>query len=244
MRNALVTGLATLMVGSSLSMAAPVYYTDWTSANFGTLGSALGVIQTNTGPVNVTYTCQVHSPTQTACGTAYWSSNAAIYTGGAAANGPSQDPDGAGPSPALPCDLITMTGGSGIGVSTFSFDRPILSPILSVLSLGQGGIKAQLIFDQAFVILNQGSGYWGGGPAQLTDVNGNARGGDTLLGNEGHGVIMFTGAFETLTWTMPVFEDWYGFTIGVQGIAVPAPGALALLGLGLLGLAARARRAG
>lgn len=214
--------------------AAPFYYTDWTSATVATAGSASGTILAPSGAVNVTYTGQVISDTQTSCGAAYWSTNPSIYTGGPVSNGP---------HPSLPCDMIAMTGGSGTGVSTFSFDRPILNPVMSILSLGQPAIQAQLIFDQPFQILNQGQGYWSGGfPSVLSSVTGNARGGDTLLGNEGHGVIMFTGAFQTLTWTMPSHEFWYGFTIGIQEVAVPAPGALAVLGLGLLGLGLTRRR--
>jgi hypothetical protein len=230
--------------------AVPIYYTDWTSATVAAAGSASGTIMTPTGPVAVTYTGQVHTPTQTACGTAYWSTNSSIYVSATASNAPNQDPSN--PAVQLPtsqrCDMISMTGGAGIGVSTFSFDRPILNPILSVLSLGQNAVFAKLEFDQAFTILSQGAGFFGGGTTRLVNLGANSRGGETLQGNEGHGTIMFTGAFQTLTWTMPVFENWYGFTIGVQGIAVPGPAGAPLLALGLLAIGllnrARSRRRG
>lgn len=220
--------------------AAPYYWTDWTSATVATAGSASGTIASPQGAVAVTYTGQVLSPTQTSCGAAYWSTNPSIYLGGPVSNGP---------SPSLPCDMIAMTGGDGnpgtepiTGVSTFSFDRPILNPVMAILSLGQPGVQAQLNFDQPFVILNQGQGYWSSSfISTLTHGGSNSRGGDSLLGFEGHGLIMFTGSFQTLTWTMPAYENWYGFTVGVAGVA-PAPGALAIFGLGLLGLGVVRRR--
>ncbi|MCB2107738.1 MAG: PEP-CTERM sorting domain-containing protein [Rhodobacteraceae bacterium] len=228
----------------STAQAAPIFYTDWTSATVATAGSASGTILTPGGPVTVTYTGQVHSPTQTSCGADFWNANPAIYAGSPADNGPGRDPNNpaVASSANLRCDMISMTGGSGVGVSTFSFDRPILNPIMSILSLGQGGVGAELIFDQSFTIISQGNGWYGGSPTALTKIEGNARGGDTLKGFEGHGAIMFEGSFQTLTWTMPIFENWYGFTIGVQGIATPAPGALALFGVGALGLLGLRRR--
>lgn len=241
-------GLVTALGVTSTAFAIPVYYTNWQSATVATAGTAAGVINTPSGTVNVTYTGQVYSTTQVNCGATYWTSNAAIYRSATADNGPSEVAGTTTQSSnAERCDVISMTGGGGVGVSTFSFDKPILNPIMSILSLGQGGVTAELQFDQAFTILSQGSGHFGGGPTALVDAGPNARGGDTLRGNEGHGTIMFTGTFQTLTWTMPLFENWYGFTIGIQEIApppppqngVPAPGALALLGLGLLGLARR-----
>jgi hypothetical protein len=53
-----------------------------------------------------------------------------------------------------------------------------------------------------------------------------------------------TGTFSAITWTNPVFENYYVFTIGVEGqaVAVPEPGALALLALGLAGLGFSRRR--
>ena len=80
-------------------------------------------------------------------------------------------------------------------------------------------------------------------------------------GTEPHGVIRFLGAFDTLSWKSSSFENWNGFTVGVEGTAdevfptttttttttgttgnAPEPGTLALLGMGLLAVTARLRR--
>ncbi len=56
-----------------------------------------------------------------------------------------------------------------------------------------------------------------------------------------HGTIMFTDAFESVTWRSLSNEYWNGFTVGVEGTtvevsAVPEPAAWLLIAGGLLGM--------
>ncbi|WP_447987318.1 PEP-CTERM sorting domain-containing protein [Nitrospira sp. Nam74] len=67
---------------------------------------------------------------------------------------------------------------------------------------------------------------------------------------EPHGVIRFTGAVSSITWTSLTKEFWNGFTVGTYGLAsppspvsgVPEPSTVLLLGTALFSLAAWRRK--
>jgi hypothetical protein len=70
---------------------------------------------------------------------------------------------------------------------------------------------------------------------------------NTVSGSEGNGVVQFTGTFSSISWT-DTFENFYGFTVGVNGPSgptVPEPATITLFGIGLagIGLARRLRTA-
>ena len=67
--------------------------------------------------------------------------------------------------------------------------------------------------------------------------------GNNVYGAEGNGTVEFMGTYTSISWTNPTNENWYGFNVGVAGVAaaVPEPASMGLMlaGLTLVGLAMR-----
>lgn len=209
---AIATVVAQPVLASSLTWA------DWTNAD-GT--SASGTLGSGT----VSFSGVISPAAQTNGGTNYWAVNSGIFTPTGTENPP---PDS---------DIIRLIGGSGTGTQTITFSSAIVNPIMAIMSLGQPGVNVSYNFDQPFDILNQGAGYWGGNATALMELAGNV-----LSGNEGHGLIQFSGTFTELTWTVPNPENWHGFQIGYvdpdRPPVVPLPASLPLLVAGLGALVA------
>jgi len=162
------------------------------------------------------------------------------------ANYPSYTPGGTfsggtvGNAPPSANGIIRIFGGTPTGTSTLTFSQAVVNPVLAIWSLGQpGNYVAQFNFNQAFTIESGGPNAEYGG-ASIYAV------GNTVYGAEGNGVVQFTGSFTSISWTNPVYENWYGFTVGVPVVAVPEPEtyALMLAGLAALGFVARRRKTG
>ena len=240
---------AMLLLGSAAAQAAPVYWTDWTGGDQDPSQAFLGqgTITTPSSTVTVTYSnpqgVGFYQPTG---GIDYWTPRNATspYTSTLVDNPPTGT------------DIVAL---QYAGTQTLTFSQSIANPVFAYVSLNGNGYA---FLNQDFDILSFGAGvnaaapgdnscgYWGCGTSYKQVVH--LASGDTLyelLGTgEPHGVIRFTGAFDTLTWTSLSNEYWNGFTVGVQGTAVevfnaPAPGALALFGLGLFALGALRRKA-
>jgi hypothetical protein len=117
-------------------------------------------------------------------------------------------------------DIIAQNGGAGTGVNTITFSQPITDPVMGIWSLGNGGDDANYTFSGAepFTIIAGGPSEEYGGSSIVP--NGGA---DSVTGAEGNGTLQFVGTYSQITFTNTNFENWYGFTLGVDGLAPPPP---------------------
>lgn len=181
---------------------------DWVDWQSATSTSVTGVAN----GITATYTGGFQLA-QTNGGTNYWNSSSTYVS----ATVPNAPPDS---------DIIELATVGG----TLSFSQAVTDPIMAIVSLGRPNVGSKWHFDAPFQIVSQGAGFWGSGP--LTNPSGN-----TLQGNEGHGVIQFKGTFTSISWEVTEGESWAGFTV-----AVPSPGSAAALAAGLLPALRRRRR--
>lgn len=214
----LAAGSLITTVFSASAFAVNVSWTDWTSSpdSF----SASGDLLVGSTSVGVGYTgTGSHAFVQTAGGTNYWTGSA--YTNGTVDNAP----------PAS--DIIALNTG---GTVTITFSQTVVDPYIGLVSWNGNTVD----FGVPIVIDSFGPGFWGSGTPVL-----NATGTGFFGSGEVHGVIRLPGSFDSITFSH-TSEGWHGFTVGVAGIApVPEPETYAMLlaGLGLLGFAARRKKA-
>lgn len=217
-RGVLLAAAGGLMIGSAA--AGPVGWTDWTSIGSNSASGTMGGVT-----VSVSSTTAMNGVSQTGCGTNYWTEpNAAdpAYTGGTVSNAPTN------------CEQVGLNSANTV---TVTFSTAIDTLYMALLSVGQPRYTVTYDFDRAFVIDSEGAGYWG------NDVTDGVMGaGDTLAMQEFHGVLRFTSPVSSLTFSTAPAEYWHAFTFGTGELSVPEPGTLALLGLGLVGIAAMRRR--
>lgn len=134
-------------------------------------------------------------------------------------------------------DIISL---AAAGTRTISFSAPVSGLLLAVNSWNVNGTTT---FNAPFSVVGQGQGYWGNGTFQNVTATSFFSG----PSNEIHGILRFDGPISSLTFTDP-FENWHGFTLGVEGETtaggVPEPSSWAMLisGFGLVGGALRRRR--
>jgi hypothetical protein len=218
-----ITAICAMSLLTGMASASPIYWTDWTGSDQdsgpGFVGQ--GLITTASASVDVVYTnANGIGFYQADGGTDYYTNSGggrddsiSPYTSSEVDNSPTGT------------DIVAL---SKAGSQTLSFSESIANPVFAFVSLNGNGYS---FLNQDFNIFSVGGedgnacGYWGCGGVTKNIVDlGN---GDFLYelnssnigGREPHGVIQFTGAFDTLTWNSASNEYWNGFTVGVQGTA-------------------------
>ncbi len=193
------------MLPASAAIAAPVGWTDWTSAGPSTVS---GTMTFGSNTVGVTYSGPYHFA-QISGGTNYWSPSAP-YISATVPNAP----------PAS--DIIALNTG---GFKTITFSQAVKDPLLAFVSFNTVTIDFGVPID----ILSFGTGFFGSGTPIL---NG---GGTGFFGSgEAHGVIRLPGTYTSITFT-DTSELWHGITVGAVSVPEPSTGILLGIGLaGLL----------
>jgi len=131
--------------------------------------------------------------------------------------------------------IVRINGGL-TSTDTITFSTPVTNPYIAIWSLGRPGIDASFNFNATPTLMSGGTSSEYGGSSIVVS-------GNMVSGHEGNGVVQFTGTFNSISWTNPTYENWYGFTVGIAGPAdVPEPLTLALFGAGLAGLAGLRRK--
>jgi hypothetical protein len=192
--------------------AAVIDWNTWSSSSAGSTAGGVGVTYTSSDAHNLVSGYPTYTPTGT------WADGSVVDNAPVAANG-----------------IVQIYGGTG-NVNTLTFSTAVVNPVLAIWSLGQGGTPASFVFQGATPVFVSGgtSAEYGGAPITVL--------GNTVSGNEGNGTVQFLGTFNSLSWTNPQYENWYGFNVGIAN-AVPEPEVYALLiaGLGLAGWLRRRR---
>lgn len=184
---AAVATFATASVGAQTIDTA---WADWTATD--SLTTASGTLMLPSGKVKVKFSGPTLYFAQVNDGaTDYWSGAAYEVTG---------EPPGS--------DILAFKGGTDAAVYKITFSRPVVNPVMAVMSLGRSGIPTRYVFGQVPTLLSSGAGFFGGCETCLVVKK------RTLTGTEGHGVVQFVGTYDRITWKQPDFEFWHGLTIG------------------------------
>ena len=193
----LIAVLWLAMVSSAYSSV--INWAQWSQIETGIPGSARGT--NSAAALSITYSGELESLI-----TNYISwQPATTYSGGDVSNPP---PFSGG--------AIQLFGGFGV-TNTVTFSKPVTNPVMAIWSLGDSTNKASFVFltTRTIAIESGGPSSEFGGQS-ITQTN------NIIYGNEGNGTIEFRGAFTQISWTNPVYEDSYGFTLGAPVFSAPS----------------------
>ena len=218
-RCAPVCRLAIVGLLAASSGHAGTIWTNWTTATLGANGGGAAAGSVNS--INVSYSGELDGAVVNGT-SSIWAPNSS-FIGGTSTTSPSTVGD----------DL--RTNGSFTGINTIAFSSPVQNPVFAIWSLGSPALQASFNFNATPTLQVGGPNSQFGGSA--ITVSGNV-----VNGVEGNGVVEFTGTFSSISWSNS-FENFYAFTVGVNGPAgdVPEPGTIGLVGLGCAGLLLRLR---
>jgi hypothetical protein len=207
--------LFSLIALISLQAQAATIWTDWTDFTVGANGggSAVG----NVFGVDVSYSGELDAGVGNGTGN-IWNPSA-TFVGGTSTT----SPDDVG-------DYIRING-SYTGTGTINFASPVVDPLIAIWSLGQPGFGASFTFNATPALQAGGPNSQYGGSSITVSSN-------TVNGNEGNGVVQFTGTYSSITFTSTP-EEWYAFTVGVNDVVappIPEPASVVLAFAGLTGL--------
>lgn len=186
------------------SSATLVHWTQWNSETLSsapnTPGSAIGTISSL--GINVYYNGEV---------IVGWENTSWLptttFSGGTVSNPPTIT----NRQPPLPFGYIGLEGGNNFtGVDTISFSAPVVNPVMAIWSLGDSRTEASFVFPTTEPVTIES-----GGPSQQWGGQSITHSGNIINGMEGNGTIQFQGTFEQISWTCPLKEYYYVFTVGV-----------------------------
>ena len=228
--------LTLLTIAFTTPLFAGIAWTDWTSATrydvspWSGPGTATGTLN----GVSVSYAGDIHYGTNVGGTFQYWLPDT-TYIGGSVDTSPNSVKD-----------IIGLAGGN-TNINTVNFGSPIINPVFAIWCLGSSGNFGSIEITASFNFINGTPIYQSGGPGiydwslpytgSAITVSGN-----NVYGTDAYGVVQLLGTYYSIYLKNPVYEAWYGFTVGANVNPVPIPGAVWFLGSGLIGLIAIRRK--
>jgi hypothetical protein len=209
-RAVVALGAASVLLCSASPASAVIDWTDWQAATED-FPSSVSAGTLTSAIINVSYNGSSLF-TQFGAGPDYWSPSTP-YISGSVPNAPT------------PAEMVAVTDFAS--THTISFGGPVTNPVMAIVGLGSSSTLTQWDFDAPFSLLSSGVGFFGGAGTLIQPLAA------SLQGDDGSGVIRFTGTFTSISWVITNGEQpWTdenlitGITVGIE---IPTPGAAAIM---------------